>query len=109
MIEEVGPWSAILDSKNEPAIISDDFSHDVWMRVSGDFGSAERKLEYCAEIARRLNQWQDNFGKLQAEEILRRRPAGTVESLVRRRFESGNGVPVERVFITRKEFEELMK
>ena len=51
-VMESGPWVASDDGKT---IQSDDFTHDVQLRVDGDFGEAADRQAYTAEIARRLN------------------------------------------------------
>lgn len=52
MVNESGKWFAEGDN-----ICSSDFTHDVCLKVSGDFESDEQKEEYAREIARRLNFW----------------------------------------------------
>ena len=58
-VKESGPWSAgVVESDGRTYVESSDFTHDARMYVTGDFESAEQKLEYAQEIARRLNAWQ---------------------------------------------------
>lgn len=65
-ITESGPWSVCVDNKGSPIIVSDDFTHEAWLRPSGDFASTSQKLAYCEEIARRLNEWSE-LATLRAE------------------------------------------
>ena len=37
-------------------VSSDDFEHDVLLRVDGDFESDQQKREYCVWLMRRLNE-----------------------------------------------------
>lgn len=56
-----GPWrvfNAKPGTEKEGAAIgiqSDDFTHDVLLRVSGDFKDNEQKYEYCELLAKILN------------------------------------------------------
>lgn len=52
VVIERGPWSASDDGRT---ISSDDFTHDVVLRVSGDFGDDATRKAYSDELARRLN------------------------------------------------------
>ena len=54
MIKEEGPWSVVFGNGNT-YIESDDFTHDAHLCILGDFESAEQRVEYAEEIARRLN------------------------------------------------------
>lgn len=61
-LADKGPWSAHIgarkgDNSDVPCAIiaSDDFEHDVWMYVSGDFGDMDQALAYAQGIAQRLN------------------------------------------------------
>ena len=58
-VVERGPWEVSDDGRT---IMSDDFTHDVMLAVSGDFGSDEDRKAYSDEIARRLNL----YGKSEA-------------------------------------------
>ena len=58
MIEEKGPWAVVFGNGNT-YIESDDFTHDAHLYVRGDFESAEQKVAYAEEIARRLNTFAD--------------------------------------------------
>ncbi len=62
MIEEKGPWAVVFGNGNT-YIESDDFTHDAHLYVRGDFESAEQRVAYAEEIARRLN----TFAEAQAE------------------------------------------
>lgn len=66
-IVERGPWEVLTGYEGEahkPTVFihSDDFTHDVMLRVFGDFESHEQKLAYGQEIARRLNEWWREHG-----------------------------------------------
>jgi hypothetical protein len=50
-----GPWKVIHDTHDAPLVGSDDFTHDVWLRISGDFGDAE-KLQYAEWLCEVLNR-----------------------------------------------------
>ena len=52
VVIERGPWRA---SKDGRCIESDDFTHDVTLRVTGDFEDDTQRAAYAKEIARRLN------------------------------------------------------
>jgi hypothetical protein len=49
---ERGPWGPSDDGK---AIYSDDFTHDVMLKVHGDFANDDQRKTYSGELARRLN------------------------------------------------------
>jgi hypothetical protein len=50
---DIGPWTVSPDGST---IDSDNFDHDVLLRVSGDFYGDEARVAYANDIARRLNQ-----------------------------------------------------
>jgi len=50
-----GEWSVDGGIKNA-YLQSDDFTHDVILRVYGDFGSEQEKIEYLKDIIFRLNK-----------------------------------------------------
>lgn len=51
-----GPWSLYHDQKGIlVGVISEDFEHDVVLRVSGDFTDHAERLSYCEWLARKLN------------------------------------------------------
>ena len=55
---EKGPWKVVQYTerkKQKLYIQSDDFTHDVALKIDGDFGTYEEKLEYAEELARRLS------------------------------------------------------
>jgi hypothetical protein len=47
-----GDWAASEDGKR---IESNDFTHDVWLKVSGDFVDDAQRKKYAENIAERLN------------------------------------------------------
>jgi len=53
-----GPWYVVSDrvSGDAVGVGSDDFKRDVLLRVDGDFGCGVEKTDYCAWLARTLNQ-----------------------------------------------------
>jgi hypothetical protein len=53
----IGPWT-VIESRNGISISSADFTHDVVLRMSGDFAGDEQALEYARQIAARLNECQ---------------------------------------------------
>ena len=63
MAADKGVWTANLIERTGVAggkrdcvlLESDDFEHDVMLAVSGDFASAQQKLEYAQDLAARLN------------------------------------------------------
>lgn len=59
-IQVKGPWNIfITESGSEQKIVgvlSDDFDHDVLLRVDGDFESQEQKREYCNALIEKLKQ-----------------------------------------------------
>ena len=60
MIREEGTWSVKVYPKtdsNAIYIASDDFHHDVMLRVGGDFVDLNQKKAYAEEIAKRLNYY----------------------------------------------------
>lgn len=59
-----GPWEIYYDddvvdeatgNRRIIGISSDDFEHDVLLRVSGDFGSYEDRHRYCELLVAKLN------------------------------------------------------
>ena len=57
-----GPWRAEVDPlMGHARIASDDASHDVVLRVDGNFKTLDEKRAYTEDIARRLN---DSIGPL---------------------------------------------
>jgi len=50
---DTGPWEVAPDGR---VLSSDDFDHDVQLRVSGDFYSDEQRRAYSQALALRLNQ-----------------------------------------------------
>ena len=63
---EEGTWSVKVYPKidsNAVYIASDDFHHDVMLRVSGDFADLNQKKAYAEEIAKRLNYYNSEVIK----------------------------------------------
>lgn len=52
---DLGVWTV---SDDGTRINSDNFDHDVQLKVSGDFGSDELRIAYSKSIARRLSQYE---------------------------------------------------
>ena len=51
-----GPWSIYTSQDGTlVGVISDDFEHDVVLRVDGDFEGAAQRLAYCEWLAAKLN------------------------------------------------------
>lgn len=55
-----GRWTAFitrdqLPGKTQVVIESSDFTHDVWLHVSGDFASQNDMLKYAEAVAEKLN------------------------------------------------------
>ena len=51
-----GPWRLFYSQDTDLlGVISDDFTHDVLLKVSGDFASKKQKKEYCNLLLERLN------------------------------------------------------
>ena len=51
-LHDKGPWTVSDDGR---AIESDDFTHDVILRVAGDFFSDEQRKAYAENLAAKLN------------------------------------------------------
>jgi hypothetical protein len=60
-VTEKGPWQVNDWGQGRIVIQSDDFTHDVSLEISGDFGSVERERAHAEEIARRLNTVTGEF------------------------------------------------
>ena len=56
LIKENGPWR-VIEKNGKVIIASDDFSHDAWLNLSGDFSDTEEKIAYAKEIAKALNDY----------------------------------------------------
>jgi len=56
-------WSVLRtkDRFSNPIVVveSNDFTHDVWLEVSGDFETIEKKESYAQTIADKLNGQKD--------------------------------------------------
>ncbi|MFK4132446.1 hypothetical protein ACI2KR_09225 [Pseudomonas luteola] len=62
-IKENGKWSLLEiqeNTTNDPriGIMSDDFTHDAVLWVSGDFTDISERIAFAEEIAKRLNAFQ---------------------------------------------------
>jgi hypothetical protein len=51
-LHDKGPWTVDADGKS---IQSDDFTHDVILRVTGDFYSDAQRKAYAENLAKKLN------------------------------------------------------
>jgi hypothetical protein len=54
-IVDKGPWRSVTFN-NTTIITSDDFKHDVTLKVMGDFATVKQMNEYARMIAKKLNQ-----------------------------------------------------
>lgn len=52
IVEDRGPWRVLNGGK---LLISEDFTRDVQLELSGDFSSPEQRLLYALTLARKLN------------------------------------------------------
>lgn len=66
-ISDKGPWEAMIGTRDTAAgpvqcaiVASNDFAHDVWLYVVGDFADIEQAHEYAKGIAERLNATAPN-------------------------------------------------
>lgn len=50
-VPDAGPWTARQDAQGQVSIESDDFNHDVVLRVTGDFANGADRLAYGRYIA----------------------------------------------------------
>ena len=52
-----GGWTVLYDGSIDKALgaLSNNFEHDVVLRVDGDFMSAEHRKEYCEALVDKLN------------------------------------------------------
>ena len=53
-----GPWHVLIEpeeGRTDWYVGSDDFSHDVWLKVTGDFKDDADRLAYCEWLAGVLN------------------------------------------------------
>lgn len=57
LVQENGPWR-VSESNGRVSIISDDFTHDVALSLSGDFGSREMKIAYAEQVAKALSAFR---------------------------------------------------
>lgn len=49
-------WELFSQGAELIGIISNDFEHDVVLRVEGDFETPQDRLQYCRKIANKLNE-----------------------------------------------------
>jgi hypothetical protein len=54
-IPDRGPWMVNVWPREKVVLQSDDFTHDVALEISGDFGSHEEKLAYAKALADWMN------------------------------------------------------
>lgn len=55
--QDRGSWRVVFGDKGRSIhIASDDFKHDVWLTLSGDFASEDDRVRYANMIANRLNE-----------------------------------------------------
>jgi len=51
-----GPWGIRAEPEKETVVVfSEDFEHDVILRISGDFANYAQKVAYAEWLAKRLN------------------------------------------------------
>jgi hypothetical protein len=50
-----GPWKAVQNHEGEWHVASEDFEHDVWLNICGDFASTTKRKAYCEWLATTLN------------------------------------------------------
>jgi hypothetical protein len=51
-----GPWNAVQNPEGIWHVASEDFEHDVWLDVCGDFASTVKRKLYCEWLAAALNR-----------------------------------------------------
>jgi hypothetical protein len=54
-VPDHGPWTVQRDSEGHCGVGSDDFKHDVFLKVCGDFRDDESRKQYCEWLAAKLN------------------------------------------------------
>jgi hypothetical protein len=70
-IQDRGPWTVQKGSDGLLGVASDDFKHDVWLRVMGDFADDDARKSYCDWLAAKLNaETGDMLVKAAAPELL---------------------------------------
>ncbi len=57
-IKEDGPWIPVMYD-NQVTVQSEDPTHDVTMKITGDFSSIQQFYEYARMISRRLNSYNE--------------------------------------------------
>lgn len=55
-VNENGPWR-VIELNDRFSIVSDDFTHDVALSLSGNFSSTEQRRAYAQEVAKALNTY----------------------------------------------------
>jgi len=60
-ISERGPWRVINQGTPSVAVMSDDFTHDVILKISGDFADQAQRDEYARRLAWRMTRMPDYF------------------------------------------------
>lgn len=58
MKADLGPWTVSTwtsTGKPEVVLVSDDFKHDVALKISGDFVDLDQKIEYASALAAHMN------------------------------------------------------
>lgn len=51
-----GPWKVVQLDDGRLALGSDDFRHDVWLYVNGDFADKQQRLRYAETLVAQLNR-----------------------------------------------------
>jgi hypothetical protein len=70
-VHDKGPWSAQKGSDGSYGVSSDDFAHDVWLKVMGDFFDDDERQKYCEWLAAKLNaETGDMLVKAAARDLL---------------------------------------
>lgn len=54
-VSDRGPWRVMVDEKGIPSIASDDFTHDVVLRITGDFEDNIMRKAYAQDLCDSLN------------------------------------------------------
>jgi hypothetical protein len=63
-ISETGPWNVSVHTKDIVGektkhvvyLMSDDFTHDAALEITGDFANIEQRIEYANRLAERMNR-----------------------------------------------------
>ena len=62
-VPDKGPWQAHRAKDGFWEVASADFTHDVVLSISGDFGLEEERKEYAMWLAKTLNESQVKEGQ----------------------------------------------